>query len=456
MVGVVAFAAQWYRHWSFRSTTYDLAVFEQAVWKLSRLRSPEVTLVGWNAFADHFSPVLLAFAPLYRLAATPLWFFAAQAAAAAASVLLLRPILTQVGLRASRQWPIVLAFCVSPLLWNALLFDFHPTTLAVPLLLLGLAAAWRDDVRVLLLAAAGLVFLRDDLGLLVAVLAVVGSTKRWWLAAAGLAWVVAGSMLGEAMGSDRHWGARYGYLGESAVDAVARPFRSVPRVVEQLLTGDDAWLLLTWLVGFALLPLLAPRRLWPAALVALPLMAATDVNFHSAAFHYGAPALPFLTVAAGAGLERLPERWAFPHGAWLTAALAVSALIALGPPTTRSLTWKTSPRADAQRALAAVPPDAAVVAPAFLGPHLAHRDTLLPFPYPFFDPGRNFPLTEQVTEVSAARQRAVDVVIVGPSPLRGEREAIDRFTRSHVAGFRVRRFGQVAVFTPAPERTFGH
>ena len=92
--------------------------------------------------ADHFSPVLYVFGALYRLAATPAWFFAAQALALGATVL-----------PDARRWPGTSASrraaprCSSPLsspLLAAGLFDFHPSTLAVPFLAAALLFALQD------------------------------------------------------------------------------------------------------------------------------------------------------------------------------------------------------------------------------------------------------------------------------------------------------------------------
>src|SRR5882762_5948462 len=80
-LAIAVFALSWYRHATFRSSTLDLAVFDQAIWKLAHFQAPQVTTIGWNAFADHLSPVLFLFVPLYWIASTPLWLFAAQGVA---------------------------------------------------------------------------------------------------------------------------------------------------------------------------------------------------------------------------------------------------------------------------------------------------------------------------------------------------------------------------------------
>ena len=74
--------------------------------------------IGWNAFADHVSPVLAFFGYLYQLAPTPLWLFAAQAVAFGAGYLELEPLFDAVGLPGSRRAALRIAYIVNPLLWE--------------------------------------------------------------------------------------------------------------------------------------------------------------------------------------------------------------------------------------------------------------------------------------------------------------------------------------------------
>src|SRR3954469_189644 len=69
--------------------TFDLGVFDQAAWLLAHGHA-HVSLIQRNVFADHVSPVLVLFAPLYRLRPTVLWLLGAQAAAVGATVVPVR------------------------------------------------------------------------------------------------------------------------------------------------------------------------------------------------------------------------------------------------------------------------------------------------------------------------------------------------------------------------------
>ena len=120
VVGVLRHANYW--------SEFDLAVFDQGVWQLSRGRT-YVSLIDRNIFADHFSPVLFLFAPLYRIVATPVWLIVAQSLALAATLIPMRRLADE--LRAPRWLATVLVIGSGPLL-AAGVFDFHASTLAVP------------------------------------------------------------------------------------------------------------------------------------------------------------------------------------------------------------------------------------------------------------------------------------------------------------------------------------
>ena len=438
-----AFLLGWYRFATYRSLTMDLAVFDQAIWKLARGHGPEVTVIGWNVFADHLSPVLLLFVPLYRVAATPLWLLLAQAISFAAGFLALPALLRAAGVDRKLHPGFLVAYAASPLVWNALLVDFHPTTLAVPFLLVGLTAALRDDLRTLVVASVALLLLRDDLGLAVAAMAVVGWTStsssrerraRVMVAAGGLAWVLVGGAVGSALGASRHWLPRYGYLASTPADALLQPWRTLPRLVLGLGGVDNLTLLVACVGTLAFLPVLSPRRLLLAGFVALPFLAADDPNLHSLSFHYQAPVLPFLLLAAATGVTRLTAERARVAGRVLVPAFTVLVLLALGPLDTRSLTDETVRADDARRAVSSVGPNDRVVASDQLAPHLSQRAFLLPYPYPFAHAHQRFPVAASVARVSPRVAGTIDAVVIG-SPVTPD-----------LPGFAPHRYGTVVVY----------
>jgi uncharacterized membrane protein len=443
-LAIAVFVLSWYRHATFRSGTLDLAVFDQAIWKMAHFSAPEVTTIGWNAFADHLSPVLVLFVPLYWVAATPLWLFAAQALAVGAGYLALRPALDAVGVPRNASVALAVAYVFSPLLWNAALFDFHPTTLAVPFLLVGFTCALTDRRLGLVLCCAAVLFLRDDLGPAAAAMALVGAARpaaraaggfrfRLALASAGLGWTLFGSVLAKVLGSDRHWGYHYGYLAETPTDAVLHPLRSALRLAEGVARVDNVVLVAAFLGPLLLLPLLKPKWVLAAGVMMLPLLASAGTQFHSPKFHYGAPVLPFLLVAAGAVLARLPDRIREPHACFLLVGCTAIGFFLFGPPATAILTKDAPDPAGARAALRLVKPGEGVVAGTSLGSHVSQRDQLLMYPYPFYALKPQLPLTPKARQVDAPTAATIDVVLLAAPREPAAQEILDGFTSSPYA-----------------------
>lgn len=453
------FALAWYRHSTFRSSTLDLAVFDQAIWKLAHFQNPHVTTIGWNAFADHLSPVLILFVPLYWVADTPLWLFAAQGLALGVGYLALRPALDAAGLPPGGRVPLAVAYLFSPLLWNAALFDFHPTTLAVPLLLAGITAALTDRRRALIACCLAVLLLRDDLGPAVAVVALIGAFRpaaraeqgwriRLGLAATGLAWMGVGSVLGSALGADRHWLYHYGYLGSSPTAALLHPLSTAGRLAAHVVSGDNLFLVVAFVAPLAFLPLLKPKWVVAVGALILPLLASAGPQFHSPKFHYGAVVLPFLLVAAGRALAVVPERLRHPHAAGLIVGTSLIGFLVLGPPSTGMLTQTAPDAAGARAALRLIGPSDGVAAGTSMGPHLAERDVLIMYPYPFFDLQPTIPLSAAARRVDATTAADIDVVVLMAPRNHESQRILDGFVASPFAGdFRFEgQFGDILLY----------
>lgn len=475
VLAVLILGGSWFRHATFRSTDYDLAVVEQTLWKMSRGHGATSTLTAWNAFADHLSPILVPFAALYRLAATPLWLFAAQGVAIGIAYLAARPLARAAGLDED-GWPVrslLVALFLSPAIWNAVLFDFHTTTLAVPVLMVGITAALRSHHRTMWLCLGALCILRDDLAVAGAAFAVMGwrsderagRRQRILLIAGALAWTGAGTKLAEAMGSTRHWDLRYGYLGDSAVDAALHLPSSLLALMQHLFVPENVIPVVALLLPLAFLPIGRPGWLALVGLLALPILAADDVNFRSPAFHYAAPLFPFLFAAAAATLARYSVVRATAlasvaslanrqrRAGFALVATAAAGFAVIGPIETRALSIPAAAGADVRRALDTIAPSDAVVASTYVSAHLARRNDLRPFPAGILDVNWVTPLDPRVTDASAAAQDAIDVVVLArPSQVREMRLYGDAGTVLTRAGFERETFGSVTVYRRAEPR----
>src|SRR6476661_2020762 len=69
VAGSVMIDATLGRHAAYQSNAYDLGFFNQIIWNTSQGRFFETSFVKYNFLGQHFDPVLLVFAALYRLGA---------------------------------------------------------------------------------------------------------------------------------------------------------------------------------------------------------------------------------------------------------------------------------------------------------------------------------------------------------------------------------------------------
>ena len=383
---VAAFAAGYgafglIRHWRFESS-FDLAIFDQAVWHLSRFEAPASSIRGYsNLLGDHFSPILVLLAPLYWIAAGPETLIVAQSILLALSIV-------PVHAFARRRLPIGAALTLSAsygFFWGmqrAAAFDVHEVAFA-PLAVGGLILAM--DCRRwgwFAAAAVALALTKEDLVPLLVFVALYlilrGESRAGTLllASSAAAFVL---IVGVAIPSAGT--GVYGYRSTYA-DALEHPWRIpialvTPKV--KLLT------MLLWVAPFALLPLASPLCTWLAPFAAERFLSSSPLHWGTI-FHYSAPLAPIVAAAAADGLARIARRIDSPvarrRGIAVLAGVTVlfSAILPGHQPIVQLLSPEFYESAIVNRtgydAVAAIPREASVVAQAAVAPHLAHRDDI--------------------------------------------------------------------------------
>ena len=78
---LVSLALASVRHALLHSGAYDLGIFDQAVFLISRWQRPLSSFVGMHILGDHGAWILYVLAPLYWIKADVHWLFALQAGA---------------------------------------------------------------------------------------------------------------------------------------------------------------------------------------------------------------------------------------------------------------------------------------------------------------------------------------------------------------------------------------
>ena len=61
----------WHQQSNFGTFGFDMGIYDQAIWLLSRFKDPFVTVRGLEYFGHHVNPITVLFVPAYCLGAGP-------------------------------------------------------------------------------------------------------------------------------------------------------------------------------------------------------------------------------------------------------------------------------------------------------------------------------------------------------------------------------------------------
>lgn len=337
MVTLVSLAAYLfhgiYAHANFRTTGYDLGIFDQAIRAYAHFDKPVVPFKGpdYNIWGDHFHPIIATIAPLYWFFNTPYVLIVVQALLLAASI----PVVYRFTLRRTDARMSLVVAATYGLGWPMLGlidFDFHEIAFGMPILALAIDALDRRDDRKLLLWSALLLLVREDMGIVVAALGFIALVQsgRKRLPALGLmlagvvTYLVVTSVVIPAFAADGYaYSSQYDALGDSLpeilISIVTHPWHAIELLFNPVVKAKTlAYLFLP----LALLPLRSPY-----VLIALPLLAGrmfnSRDNLWQAAFHYNALPWLVLVVAMVDGAHKLGLFEPGPLARRLRTALAV-------------------------------------------------------------------------------------------------------------------------------------
>ncbi|MEV6345581.1 DUF2079 domain-containing protein [Actinoplanes sp. NPDC051851] len=375
-----------HRHLRLRTSGYDLGIFEQAVRGYAHLGAPEATIKGpgFNLLGDHFHPILILLAPVYRLFPGPITLLVAQAALIAVSSIPITRLATRVagpGAGPGAGASAAVAYGTSWGLQATVDFDFHEVAFAVPLLAFGLTALVERRWTAAAAWTLPLIAVKEDLPATVAVIgllvAVRGRTRL------GVAMIVtaigAGAVIVGVVLPALNPAHVYLYAASAAPDG--------QDVLHRLFLPAGKFRTLLWLLA----PTLSLAVRSPLLLVALPTLAwrfwSTNHLYWGTGFQYSAVLMPIVFVAF---LDTLATRATARRArvALHTACALALAATMLKPMPFRGFTepgdWTPDAQSEQVRAaLTRIPDGARVAADNRLAPHLTSRCTVYIFPtYP--------------------------------------------------------------------------
>jgi uncharacterized membrane protein len=395
VAGIITFAAYHgiiacIAHDRFNTYTFDLGIFDQGMWLMSRFTSPFISLIGRHLFGDHTSFILIPLVPLYWLVDSAKVLLVVQAVALGIAAW---PVfgITRDLVRDERIAVVVSsAFLLHPALGWTAREQFHPDSFEVPLLafalwfmlrrrwagfytFVGLALLVKEDVPLMVFALGLYIAVRysPKVGLITA-----GVAVAYFVVAV---YVVLDHFNG--VGTLNAWRVPFGGIEGLVSTTFTHPWQ----VITYVFSENRPWYVLQMLAPLALVPLLSPGTM----LIAIgPLMSNVLSTFsyqHGIKYHYGTLILPVLALATAHALTRFNTgRRAVIAGVILFAAIGSTAVLGPALATSYYGGYGSAPSPAAiQAAFDLVPPDAVLATYYRLTPHADHRQFVYDLPNPF-------------------------------------------------------------------------
>jgi uncharacterized membrane protein len=400
------------------SMSWDLGIFTQAVRGYGHFHAPMVVIRGQyeDLLGDHWHPILMLLGPVFRVFPSPITLLVAQSALLAlAAVPLTRTAIDLLG--RYQGYAIGIAYGLSWGVVQAANFDFHEVAFGVPAIAFSLCAYIRGEYRKTVLWALPLLFVKEDLAMLVPIIiAMVVARTRFpgrvlaqgvTLACGVVFGALTTSLLVKVViphfnpdGVYQYW-SEGGCLDPTLHTGVGKLLTCVPQQFMDGIGVKERTILMT------LIPVAFVALRSPLVLLAVPALTARFVNILSSYwgtdFHYSVVPMVVVFAAAIHGLVLMkrsregepapdPDR-PQPPPSWLRLLGDVQlrygavAMVSIGAALTQSFplqdlwlhqTWFPGPRAQAiKRAEAMVPSRATVETTVSMLPALAARTETL-------------------------------------------------------------------------------
>lgn len=379
-------------HRGLGTSSYDIGLYDQGIWLMSRFKSPFVTLMGRNLMGDHASLILIFLVPLYWIVPGCATLLTVQSLFIGAGSI---PLFLYARKRLrSDLLALVMAgaWLLHPAVGLTNFENFHPDSalgLFVPLALfaalerkwrlyavaVGLALLVKEDVVLVLLPLGVWVAARRDIrrGLVT-----IGATLAASLAGMFL---LMRSLIG--VPTRNAWRIPF----DGPIGFIRKTFTDPTEVWSYLSSEGRLFYLWQMVIPFGGLFLLQPE----VALISVLVLTANIVSnfwyqFHIG-YHYSLVAVPALAFGTVYALGRLGRR--ARHA--LTAVVAVTAISSatlwgnFDFSRNHFYHWPGNhPVAvDSRELMALIPADARISVFHSLAPHLAHRQFVYQFPNPF-------------------------------------------------------------------------
>jgi uncharacterized membrane protein len=379
-------------HHGLGTSSFDLGLYDQGVWLLSRFEAPFVTLMGRNLFGDHTSFILLFLVPLYWLWPSVGVLLFIQSVVLAAGAI---PVFMYARRRLPANWMAFvcgIAYLCHPAVGWTNVENFHPDAFAGVLVGFAVYGALERKWRVYAVFVVLALMVKEDVALVIAPLGVWVALRRdrrigiitilGSLAFAAYAILVVMRTLTGVVGRNVWripFGGPFGLLRR----LVSHP----GEVWDHLRSDGRPYYLWQMTAPFAFVFARLPDVALISALVLFTNVLSTFAYQYDIHYHYSLIAVPALALGSVYALRVMRARWRTA----MVLLMGVTAFYA-------SYLWGAFPysrhdfaywapdhpiAADLRAIIDEIPSDASVAAFHSAAPHLSHRREIYQFPTPF-------------------------------------------------------------------------
>ncbi len=392
-------------HRNFGTWSYDMGIYDQGFWLVSRGGQSFMTVRGMEFWGHHLNLIVVAFAPFYWLGAGPSFLYVAQAVGLAVAAF---PIYLIARDRFAKPWMGLLFATVyllyAPIQWISWA-NFHPESLVVAPLLYAWWFASHRRWRGMFIALVIALSIREDAALVVIMLGIIlavmyrpgkGDHRDRMMALAtfglGVGWYVIATrfVIPHFNQGKQPFYIQYFYsnYGSDMPEIIKTMIRHPNRVISDATQPDRLRFYRDLALPLGGLPLAGPLAL----LMVLPQMLASVIGLspyaRSIRYQYTAMMIAPLLIAAIEGGRAL---WRFK------VMHVLLPIWLLGCAYMTNVAWSPSPIGDSyvvwaqptarhaamREALKLVPDDVSVAATYTLLPHLSHREQIYDWPNPW-------------------------------------------------------------------------
>lgn len=228
------------RHILIQSTGFDLGIYDQVVYLISKGQQPISSFLEMHHLGNHAAWAVYPLGLFYKIYPSVYWLLAIQAISLALGTLPVWYLSRLAGLQVGQALAIALVYLLNPIIFNVNLFDFHPEVMALPVLLAAILAARQNRLGWFSLAIFFVLGCKDVLSLTVAAtgLWLLLFEKRRWCGVIALCAgitsfiIVTQGIIPFYSGDEAAAVGRYSYLGNSvlaiAQNLVLKPGQTLP------------------------------------------------------------------------------------------------------------------------------------------------------------------------------------------------------------------------------------